>query len=195
MNTQRLIDKLTSWPVTLTVCLLIVLGTLTVKLWPRTVPFDQCSEIYKKYANVEKVKASFIKDYKVNDSVFVDVTLLEAIDSVGWDILKKDFELPALPPELQQLVDNGEDLVFTKSIPKSEIDKSDFPNDLLAISHMTHIVTVFHINSDIEYVSVDEMPRVLNGLGIAIVSTSKGLMTDKEARTLNVGGEVLCYIS
>ena len=40
-----------------------------------------------------------------------------------------------------------------------------------------------------------EMPRVLNGLGIAIVSTSKGLMTDKEARTLNVGGEVLCYIS
>ena len=46
-----------------------------------------------------------------------------------------------------------------------------------------------------KYVSVDEMPRVLNGLGIAIVSTSKGLMTDKEARTLNVGGEVLCYIS
>lgn len=45
------------------------------------------------------------------------------------------------------------------------------------------------------YVSVEDMPRVLNGLGIAIISTSKGLMTDKEARTLNVGGEVLCYIS
>ena len=45
------------------------------------------------------------------------------------------------------------------------------------------------------YVSVADMPRVLNGLGIAIVSTSKGLMTDKEARTLNVGGEVLCYVS
>lgn len=45
------------------------------------------------------------------------------------------------------------------------------------------------------YVSVDEMPRVMNGLGIAIISTSKGLMTDKEAKSLNVGGEVLCYIS
>ena len=45
------------------------------------------------------------------------------------------------------------------------------------------------------YVSVEDMPRVLNGLGIAIISTSKGLMTDKEARTLNVGGEVICYIS
>lgn len=45
------------------------------------------------------------------------------------------------------------------------------------------------------YVSVEQMPRVRNGLGIAIISTSKGLMTDKEARTLNVGGEVICYIS
>lgn len=45
------------------------------------------------------------------------------------------------------------------------------------------------------YVGVDEMPTVLNGLGIAIVSTSHGLMTDKEAKAQNVGGEVLCYIS
>jgi small subunit ribosomal protein S8 len=39
-----------------------------------------------------------------------------------------------------------------------------------------------------------EMPRVLNGLGVAIVSTSKGVITDKDARKLNVGGEVLCYV-
>jgi small subunit ribosomal protein S8 len=38
------------------------------------------------------------------------------------------------------------------------------------------------------------MPRVLNGLGIAIVSTSNGVITDKEARKLKVGGEVLCYV-
>jgi len=46
-----------------------------------------------------------------------------------------------------------------------------------------------------KYVSASELPRVLNGLGIAIISTSKGVISDKEARTLNVGGEVLCYIS
>ncbi len=45
------------------------------------------------------------------------------------------------------------------------------------------------------YSNADEMPRVLNGLGIAIISTSKGVMTDKEARTLGVGGEVLCFVS
>jgi small subunit ribosomal protein S8 len=44
------------------------------------------------------------------------------------------------------------------------------------------------------YTGVDDIPRVLNGLGIAIISTSKGLMTDKEARTENLGGEVLCYV-
>lgn len=44
------------------------------------------------------------------------------------------------------------------------------------------------------YSGVDSMPRVINGLGIAIVSTSKGVMTDKEARRENVGGEVLCHI-
>jgi len=45
-----------------------------------------------------------------------------------------------------------------------------------------------------QYVGYKEMPRVLNGLGIAIVSTSKGVMTDKEARDLKIGGEVLCYV-
>ena len=45
-----------------------------------------------------------------------------------------------------------------------------------------------------QYIGVDEMPRVLKGLGIAIISTSKGLMTDKEAKKEKIGGEVLCYV-
>ena len=45
-----------------------------------------------------------------------------------------------------------------------------------------------------KYVSAKDMPRVLNGLGVAIVSTSKGVMTNKKARQDNLGGEVLCYV-
>lgn len=45
-----------------------------------------------------------------------------------------------------------------------------------------------------KYAGADDMPRVLNGLGIAIISTSKGVMTNKQARQDNVGGEVLCYV-
>jgi small subunit ribosomal protein S8 len=46
-----------------------------------------------------------------------------------------------------------------------------------------------------KYVGFEKLPRVLSGLGIAILSTSRGVMTDKEAKTQKIGGEVLCYIS
>jgi small subunit ribosomal protein S8 len=45
-----------------------------------------------------------------------------------------------------------------------------------------------------KYAHLENLPRVLNGLGVAILSTSKGVITEKEARNLNVGGEVLCYV-
>ena len=45
-----------------------------------------------------------------------------------------------------------------------------------------------------QYRGTDNLPKVLNGLGVAILSTSKGVITDKEARKMNVGGEVLCYV-
>lgn len=45
-----------------------------------------------------------------------------------------------------------------------------------------------------KYVKHTELPRVINGLGVAVISTSKGVMTDKEARVEGVGGEVLCYV-
>ncbi len=46
-----------------------------------------------------------------------------------------------------------------------------------------------------KYVNAEKLPRVKNGLGIAILSTSQGILTDKEAKKLNIGGEILCYIS
>lgn len=46
-----------------------------------------------------------------------------------------------------------------------------------------------------KYVGAESLPRVLNGLGVAILSTSRGVMTDKEARKENIGGEVLCHVS
>jgi small subunit ribosomal protein S8 len=46
-----------------------------------------------------------------------------------------------------------------------------------------------------KYTGIETMPRVLNGLGIAIISTSKGLMTNKEAKKENIGGEIICFVS
>ena len=137
-----------SWLITIFICLLLLCGGGAVLLLPQVVPFDQCSEVYKRYADMNGIDATFIRDYKVNDTVFINVTLLEAKDSAGWEILKNDFEVPNLPAELKQLIDNGTDLVFTKSIPKSKTDTSDSPNDLLAISHLKHTLTVFHIKEE-----------------------------------------------
>ncbi len=78
------------------------------------------------------------------------------------------------------------------------------PVGLIKIALKYHPVSKVSVISNLEriskpglrkYTNSNELPRVLNGLGIAVISTSKGLMTDKEARKEKVGGEVLFYIS
>lgn len=145
--------------------------------WKYIFPSKEVSELYTRYENVDGVDVSFIKDYKVNDTVFVDVTLLEAIDSMGWATLKKDFEIPNPSPDFQQRIDIGKDLIYTKKIPKvtvadslkkshpnvSLLSREDdslhssqgaenvtYGNDLLAISYLNHTLTIFHIKNDVE---------------------------------------------
>ena len=67
--------------------------------------------------------------------------------------------------------------------------KYDFNND-----SVIHGISRISSPGCRSYVSVDKIPRVLNGLGIAIIATSKGVMSNKKAKTLNVGGEVLCHV-
>ena len=142
-----------SWPITILVCLLILGGGGLILGLPRTVPFDQCSDLYKQYAAVKGINATYIKDYKVNDTVFVDVTLLEAKDSAGWENLKNHFEVSDLPPDLQQFINNGENLIFTKIIPKPTsyaTSLDTYKDELLAISYLTRTLLVFHIKNDTE---------------------------------------------
>ena len=139
--------------------------------WKYIFPSREVSDLYTRYENVDGVDVSFIKDYKVNDTVFVDVTLLEATDSMGWATLKKDFEIPNPSPVFQQRIDRGKDLIYTKKIPKVTVADSlkkshpnvssksreddslhssqgaenvTYGNDCLAISHLNHIIIVFH---------------------------------------------------
>ena len=79
--------------ITILLCLLLLGGGALVVYCPRTVPYAQCSDLYKRYAAVDDIDATFIKDFKVNDTLFVDVTLLEAKDSAGWERLLNDFHL------------------------------------------------------------------------------------------------------
>ena len=71
-----------------------------------------------------------------------------------------------------------------------QVHRHDPVNHVSAIKSLTRVSTP----GLRKYVGYKDMPRVLNGLGIAILSTSRGVMTDKEAAAQKVGGEVLCYI-
>ena len=107
-------------------------------------------------------------------------------------------EIPAsnLKKEITKvLLDKGYILnyKFVEEGPQGSIKialKYDPVNKVSAIKKLTRVSTP----GLRQYVGYREMPRVLNGLGIAIVSTSKGVMTDKEARDQKLGGEVLCFV-
>ena len=149
MNPQRPISRLTSWPATLTICLLIVLGVLAVKLWPRTVPFEQCSEVYKKYAGADGVDASFLKDFRVNDSVAVDVVLLEARTDSAWGMLLQDFNITPPPQEVTEIM--GDDCIDIWAAPKKDyslpMDSILLNNDLIAMSWTDRRISVFSIET------------------------------------------------
>ena len=84
-------------------------------------------------------------------------------------------------------------LKFVEDGPQGTIKialKYDLVNKVNAIKKLERVSTP----GLRKYTGYKEMPRVLNGLGIAVLSTSKGVMTDKEARDLKIGGEVLCYV-
>lgn len=140
-----------NWISTLLVCLLFIVGGLFVIHTPRTVPFDQCSEIYKTYYNQPGINASFFKELRINDTVTVDVTLLEAVDSAGWETLKKNFNVPELDSTALKLLEGKEYQTFTRLISKTDPTRMDSTqNDVLAIQLFVHKMTVFHIENESE---------------------------------------------
>lgn len=136
------------------IILLVELAAITLwKRWYWFFPTGQVSEVYTKYAGTDGINVAFFKDYRINDTVFVDVTLLEAKDSVIWTTLKKDFEIPNPSPDFQQLIDSGKDLIYVKVIPKSTTTDTiltPYPNDVLAFSHLKRSLIVFHTKNKAE---------------------------------------------
>lgn len=95
-------------------------------------------------------------------------------------------------------------ILFEKGYILNYKFEDESPQGIIKIALKYHPVTKLSAITKLErasrpglrkYSNSGEIPRVMNGLGIAIVSTSKGVITDKEARSENVGGEVICYIS
>ncbi len=133
------------WLVTVLILLLGAGTGVLLKRCPRTVPLEECSELYRHYAGTEGIAASFIQRYRLNDSVRIDVTLLQADDSAGWSLLAADFGIKELPPELQQLVDKHPSVTLKKLYDEQEGVPATY--DVAAISRQQRSIAVLHFDS------------------------------------------------
>ena len=131
-------------------CVVAVLVAVLVKRCPRTVPYEQCSEVYKRYSRVEGVRATYVKDYRVNDTLTIGVTLLEATTDSGWVTLQEDFGLPVIPKEYEAEFCGDSNKVTVKSFPKSiplYTDGDTLVDDIIAISRYKHTIAHFVIQN------------------------------------------------
>ena len=151
--------------ITLLLCIFMIGVALLVVRCPRTVPYEQCSEVYKRYSKVEGVRATYIKDFRVNDTLTVGVTLLEATDSAGWEHLLNSFNaLQEVRDDVDTCTQMGKTLVrlAPKGRPEERIGTPEQGNrfnkeqkyDMVMTSYDIKAIGVFHTNSMEEILAV-----------------------------------------
>lgn len=117
-----------SWTVVILLCLLLVAGAAVLVLTPRTVPLDECSPLYRQYAGHEGIKASFVKDYPVDDTTLVDVTLLHATTDSAWVKLCQETFSYNYPDSIKEEILHGK-AVTLRVASEDNIRKTVIPTD------------------------------------------------------------------
>ncbi len=144
------------WTITLLLLPVVVLSVLLLTRSLHTVPPDECSDVYRQYKDTPGIKASFIKDYPLNDTTTIDVTTLEASSDAGWESLKKTFNIIDYPPEVLPFVDTMvvEYYFATKDDYSRGMDSVRLNNDFIAVSRFMKKVTVFNIKEEKQIVAI-----------------------------------------
>lgn len=140
------------WKVLLLILVADVAIVGLVEKWDRLFPSREVSELYSRYADVPGIDVSFVKGYRINDTLAVDVTLLQATDSAGWETLKKDFNVHELDEHTQRKIDCGINIVTMRLAPRKDptlpMDTTDrLNNNAVAVSRLHHTVSVFQTNT------------------------------------------------
>jgi hypothetical protein len=139
------------WLVSLVLVVAATAAT-AVKLWPRV----EVSDLYRTYADMPGIDATFLHDFPLNDTVAVDVTILQASDSTGWERLLKDFGMTPPPPEVIEIC--GKAFIEMRQAPKSDYsgcrDTVLLNNDFIATSWYEKTIWVFVIETEEQYSAV-----------------------------------------
>ena len=164
MNPRRGILRF--WGVFLAL-LALALGVITlIHRWHRVFPSSEVSEVYAHYENVGGIDASFVKKYRINDSVFVDVTMLQATTDSAWNKLKKDFHVPVIPKEYEKLFETGGVDVWRapRDNPYSLITARSIDDYIVSVSRSTRTVCIFDTKNDAESwaVYIDQFNTIVN---------------------------------
>ena len=137
----------------------IVGGALVYRYMQSVVPYWQCSEVYKRYHKVEGVQATYIKNYPVNDTLTIGVTLLEATDSAGWEYLLQAFNIPHELTEIAdidvwtwQALRNHPEERYNSRNSDCQVEKSEL--EIVSISTKDQEICIFHTQNEQEYDAV-----------------------------------------
>ncbi|MBR4230023.1 MAG: hypothetical protein IKR83_04865 [Bacteroidales bacterium] len=126
--------------ITLLLFVVAIGGALAWKYWPRTVPWEECSALYRQYAHADGIEATFLRGYRVNDTLAIDVTLLQATDSAGWDTICNKFNLTLQYHAAgTKPIENGEDIL--------ELWKDKEQNIISVASHRDKYICHFHTDN------------------------------------------------
>ena len=141
----------------------VIGGVLAVKYLPGAVAYWRSSEVYKRYCEVEGVRASYVKDYPVNDTLTVAVTLLEANDT-GWERLMEDFRIPDALREIAEAA-TDKNKVWTRTVlkghPEEKVSVATFTDgewkyDMVAMDFTLHKIALFDLNNMEEYMAIHD---------------------------------------
>lgn len=143
------------------VVLAVALAAITMaNRWHRIFPSDEVSEFYTRYADIEGIDAAFVKGYRVNDTTFVDVTMLEVSDSTVWEQVCEDLHLLTTA----QIPEEFRHLYFTKNNFESYIEQDTVVENgkpchvqtVFIYTRYDRTICIFHSVTDAEYDAIME---------------------------------------
>ena len=147
------------------IVIVVIGGVLAVRYLPPAIAYWRSSEVYKRYSRVEGVRATYIKDFPLNDTLTVAVTLLEATDSAGWKYLLQKFNISQEMQTVLEQVDFG---VMSWNSPKGnpevkaatigecrDVSLTDKDIEICACSFRERKICVFHTQSEEEILAID----------------------------------------
>ena len=131
--------------------MLAVATAVGVVVWRHVLPMRSVSDLYRRYEHADGIAASYIHNYHVNDTIRIDVTLLEATTDSAWQALCTDFALSDIVEELKEVAPSA---VFSRQVSRhdySQVVLGDSPDaEILAISCDSKTFAVFHTRNAAE---------------------------------------------